>query len=210
MLICPNCALKLMLMAERFLEITEELLNKCERYVCSWLPGVEFVLAPTSSKWSSKTENSDLRVATLQTLPVANISDYFENDKKRRRIRDVMEATQINCNIPILNLWRGNMDITKLVGDAFGAVVYIALYTSKVDNKAEIRDILAKLKLVPDDQSTAGQLRKALLSLSQHVQSGWCAGGCFKYLRSQTLEYLIHNKENFNASIFASSLLRSK
>lgn len=203
--------------------------KKCEHYISSWLPKLESSepggIAENSTP-PPKPLTSEIRVETLQRLPVKTLHDYFQKDNTRKMIRDVMEATQLhrcsksctnnftapcngrfpfqtsfssnlsqivdhigtvqyrvhirrnhtrlnNCNIPILNLWRGNMDITKVVGDPFGAVVYIALYTSKVDNKIELRETLAKLKKVADDQSTASQLGKALFKLD--TSKAFCA-----------------------------------
>lgn len=50
-------------------------------------------------------------------------------------------------SFPILNLWRANMDVTGIIRDAFGAVVYLACYTSKVDKKLTFNQYLQHYRL---------------------------------------------------------------
>lgn len=77
-------------------------------------------------------------------------------------------------NLPILNLWRANMDITGIIGDAFGAVVYIAYYTSKVDKKVDIKSVLAALSTMNDGATTSSRLRKAFLKIDSSKAIGTC------------------------------------
>jgi len=58
------------------------------------------------------------------------------------------------------------MDVTGIVGEVFGAIAYLVLYTSKVDKMAYIGDLMQKLE-DSDDSNTKGLLRKTLL----HVDS---------------------------------------
>lgn len=78
-----------------------------------------------------------------------------------------------NYNLPILNLWQANMDMTCVINKAFGAL-YMAFYTSKVDKKVDVRHVLKELQKMPEDTSIRSKVRKAILS----VDSAKCIGVC--------------------------------
>lgn len=88
-----------------------------------------------------------------------------ESQSFRLRIR--RNHSFINpCNILLMNLWRANMDVTRVLGDAFGAVIYIALYTAKVEKHRDIGEILKKLRLLQDDcsPSVSQAVRKIIMT----------------------------------------------
>lgn len=67
-----------------------------------------------------------------------------------------------NYNVAVFNAWRANMDITALLGDAFGACVYVAYYTSKKDKSADLNRILNKIKNLEMASDDEDELKKNL------------------------------------------------
>lgn len=60
----------------------------------------------------------------------------------------------------ILNIWRANMDITRIIGDPFAAVSKIALYTSETEKTENLREIVQKLCSLSKEDSISSRVRK--------------------------------------------------
>lgn len=56
------------------------------------------------------------------------------------------------------------MDITGVLGDEFGAIIYIALYTSKVEKHKDFNYTIKKMSSLRDDANAVQKVRKILSS----------------------------------------------
>lgn len=57
------------------------------------------------------------------------------------------------------------MDLTVLCGSPFASIIYVTYYNSKLDKKADIRDILQKLKTLDKNTDTKIDLLKVLTTM---------------------------------------------
>lgn len=64
------------------------------------------------------------------------------------------------------------MDLQPLCGSSFGALMYVAYYTSKSDKMGGINDVRKKLKVMDVQSNTQQMLRKVLLSFETYRPVG--------------------------------------
>lgn len=68
-------------------------------------------------------------------------------------------------NLPILNTWRTNMDITPIISKRFGAAVYMGLYTSKVEKRSsmtEFKEVVKKFKYASENATIKQKMSKII------------------------------------------------
>ena len=100
---------------------------------------------------------------TDQTV-VKRIIDKNLNSSYRIQLR--RNHSRVNpYSVPILNFWRAKMDLTVLYGSPFASKVYVTYYTSKLDKKADIRDVLQKIKTLDEETDAKAGLRKILTTM---------------------------------------------
>ena len=138
-----------------------DLINVCNIHTCG-----TYCIRNKASKCKS---NFPFKIQSKSTI--SHTVDESGNDNYRILLRRNHERVN-PFNLAIFNLWKANMDIQMLIGQAFASIIYVTYYTSKMDKASDIKDVMEKLKQLDPEISNVKALKKVLIGLDTCKATG--------------------------------------
>ena len=138
-----------------------DLISTCQFHICSAYCTKDGTKSCKSSFPFQANEES-----TLKSFLDANGDEHFRVHLRRNN-------TRINpFSLPIINIWRANMDLQLICGSCFAPLMYVAYYTSKKDKMADIKGVMNKLWYANCDSTHKDLLQRALLAFESYSPVG--------------------------------------